>query len=145
MKPKKQIASPKQPQPVAQSIQLTAQTTVHRSGPLPDPVTLKEYDDILPGAAGRIFLMAEKDQAFHHSLHLREQATQHRTLLLGQVFGFLLGVMALAGAVFLSVNGLGLAGAAVFIGAVATLISAAVWAKRPPRKDPAANQPRFRG
>lgn len=145
MKPKKQIASPKEPQAVAQSIKLTAQTTVHRSGPLPDPITLKEYDDILPGAAERIFLIAEKDQAFHHTLYLRDQSAQHRTLLLGQIFGFILGVLALAAAVLLSINGLGLAGAAVFIGAVATLISAAVWAKRPPKKDSSANQQKFRG
>lgn len=33
--------------------------TTYRSGPLPDPRTLQEYEDILPGAAERLFLAYE--------------------------------------------------------------------------------------
>lgn len=40
---------------------------MHFSGPLPPPDVIKNYDQILPGSAERIFAMAEKEQAFRHS------------------------------------------------------------------------------
>jgi len=40
----------------------------HRSGPLPDPQTLAEYDRVVPGAAERILVMAERQQAHRQNL-----------------------------------------------------------------------------
>jgi uncharacterized membrane protein len=39
----------------------TVQQVIHHRGPIPDPETLKKYNEVLPGAADRIFAMAEKD------------------------------------------------------------------------------------
>ncbi len=42
------------------------------SGPLPDPLTFSQYDDIVPGAADRILQMAELN-----ARHMREMEEKH--------------------------------------------------------------------
>jgi uncharacterized membrane protein len=37
-------------------------------GPLPHPEVLRQYDEIVPGAANRILLMAEQQEQHRHSL-----------------------------------------------------------------------------
>lgn len=44
--------------------QMAVSAEYHHSGPIPDPMTLERYDQILPGAAERIIKMAE-DQSTH--------------------------------------------------------------------------------
>ena len=70
-----------------------------RSGPLPDPETLKDYELILPKAADRIFTLAERDQTFAHTYNLNEQKARAFATTLGQVFGFVLGLTGISGAV----------------------------------------------
>ena len=43
----------------------------YHAGPLPPPETLKEYNEILPDAAERIFSMAEKEQEHHHTTEIK--------------------------------------------------------------------------
>ncbi len=55
------------PKPAAQAaepkVTLEQRQITTRSGPIPDPGTLAEYDALLPGAAERILKMAEKQQS----------------------------------------------------------------------------------
>lgn len=104
------------------------QRIVSRSGPLPDPETLRVYEDLLPGASDRIFRMAEKDQNFVHTHQMRGQSFAFWTKTVGQIFGFLLGVTALIGCIYLAAHDKSFAGAVLFLGAVGTLIGTAVWA-----------------
>lgn len=90
------------------------------SGPLPPPDQLQHYNDVLPGAAERIFVMAENrekerlrlnaaNQVHVHAMDVRSmerevevvrrEFTQFRV---GQIFAFLLGVLALLGAFILA-------------------------------------------
>jgi len=64
------------------------------SGPIPPPAMLKEYDDLLPGAADRILKMAENQQS--HRLVLEKEAVTSELFRskLGMLCGF---VVALAG------------------------------------------------
>lgn len=101
-----------------------------RSGPLPDPQTLAEYETLLEGSANRIFQLAEKDQAFVHEAFFRDQRNAHRVTVLGQIFGFVLGTVGIVGAVWLISLDRSLTGLAVFAGALSTLIFAAAWGRK---------------
>lgn len=124
--------------------QFTVQQTVHhesRSGPLPDPDTLKEYELILPKAADRIFTLAERDQSFAHAYNLNEQKSRAFATTLGQIFGFVLGLAGIVGAVVLAIYGKEFGGVVLFLGSVGTLIATAVWGKNPPaRKTTSGNK-----
>ena len=115
--------------------QLTLQS-IHesRSGPLPDPNTLKEYEEILPKGADRIFTMAEREQSFAHTYNLKNQEIRSRASLLGQIFGFVLGVIGIIGAVVLSIYGKDVGSGIMFIGSVGTLIATAIWGRKSPAK-----------
>lgn len=65
-------------------------------GPLPDPITLEKYEEIHPGFAERILIIAEKEQAHRHSTQLvamENQQIQHQrdtnTFRIGQVFAIM--------------------------------------------------------
>jgi uncharacterized membrane protein len=64
-------------------------------GPLPPPATLAHYDNILPGLANRIVVMAEKEQQHAHvinaqALELEKEIrlAQNAYLRRGQYFAF---------------------------------------------------------
>lgn len=48
------------------------------SGPLPAPEDLARYDDLLPGAAERIFAMAEREQNHRLSMEREAMEADHR-------------------------------------------------------------------
>lgn len=97
------------------------------SGPIPPPDALREFNEIVPGSAERIFDMAEKQ--LDHRLRMEETVVRgdSRRSYLGLIAGFMLSATLIAGGVFLVVNGhdwaggllvgvniLGLAGAFVY-------------------------------
>lgn len=68
------------------------QHTSH-SGPLPHPEILKGYENILPGAAERVFAMAESQQKHRMAMEetiVKNQIKQSRN---GQIWGGLLAVL----------------------------------------------------
>ena len=74
------------------AIRLTAQW---QSGPLPSPDDLREYEVAMPGAADRIFMMAEQSQHADidydsRTLSIRENRERGDRIFAqcGQVFGF---------------------------------------------------------
>lgn len=113
----------------------------HFSGPLPPPEILARYDEILPGAAGRVITMAENQS--HHRRELESKTieaqidddrAQRKETLRGQVFGFLVAIVAITGGV-LSVclaPGLpgGVTGSIIGGGGVASLVYAFRYGKK---------------
>jgi uncharacterized membrane protein len=71
-----------------------------RTGPLPSPAEIGEYERILPGTADRIIKMAEKEQSHRHQSEIIEQTNRMRVTLIGQVFAFLIGVSGISGGIF---------------------------------------------
>lgn len=71
------------------------------AGQFPPPQILSEYDRIQPGLADRIFRMAEDDLAHTRSMD-RQLATY---MSRGQIFGFVLALIAIASSVYLILNG----------------------------------------
>ena len=109
-------------QPVTHSIQKVEQSVQIRSGPLPDPEAIAAYERALPGAADRIFRMAEKEQEHRHLSDLNESQRRHATIILGQAFAFTLGVFGVCGGIWLVANDKPLTGFTVFFTSLGTLI-----------------------
>jgi len=79
------------------TIRVTAQW---ETGPLPSPEMLREYEAVMPGAADRLFTMAEKSQQADidydsRTLLIRENNERGNRIFAqcGQVFGFVSVVM----------------------------------------------------
>lgn len=97
------------------------QAEIH-TGPLPHPEILKRYDEVVPGGAERIFILAEKEafsrnrredevmraniEAQERQLGIAEQQTRlaFRSDLIGQIFGMIVCILCVVGAVFLGMN-----------------------------------------
>lgn len=76
------------------------------SGPLPQPDVLSRYNEIVPGAAERIIAMAENQSRHRQELEAKavsaqveDDRAQRTETFRGQVFGFLIAIVAIAGGV----------------------------------------------
>lgn len=90
---------------------------------------LKEYEETLPGAAERIFEMAETEASHRHRQQDFELRSDANLEARGQIFGFVLGAVALIGGVILIALDKTILGTAAVIGAVAGLSGLFVWAR----------------
>jgi uncharacterized membrane protein len=80
-------------------IALLHQSIQHHSGPLPSPQILKEYNEILPDAAERIFNMAEKAQVHYETTEQRLVELEIKKVSRGQFLAFIIAITGMAGAV----------------------------------------------
>lgn len=75
----------------------THEVTIARSelyrGPIPPPQVLLGYNEIIPGLADRIVLMAEKEQAHHHLFSTNALKARVVEARLGQIFGLIIAVL----------------------------------------------------
>lgn len=74
------------------------QVQQHYSGPLPQPESLAQYDQIVPGAAERIIKMAEKEMEHRHRVEDSMTRSAIRSTFLGIIFAFM-SVLILSGSV----------------------------------------------
>lgn len=98
--------------PAARIIRIEAGFT----GPLPPPEMLAQYDAVISGGADRIVSMAE-DQSSH----------RRRMESRGQMFGFLLALIAILGGIGLILDGKSVAGLVPLIGAMGGLAGVFVY------------------
>lgn len=66
------------------------------SGPLPPPDSIREYNQILPGGAERIFAMAEKEQGHRHAVTSTAVNGSVNKDRRGQWMGFSIAIIILA-------------------------------------------------
>ncbi|HQK41836.1 MAG TPA: DUF2335 domain-containing protein [bacterium] len=73
------------------------------SGPIPPPELLKGYNEVVKDGAERIVVMAEKQS--NHRMQLEDHAIKEelKQSRLGQVFGFILGIVGLVLAAILAI------------------------------------------
>lgn len=112
------------------ALQLISQT-VRFSGPVPHPDDLARYDEILPGAADRIFAMAKKEQAHRHFKERKTLEISSR----GQWFGFILGIVILAVGGWLLHEGKDAAGYVALISALVALVGAFFYSRSEAKKE----------
>lgn len=108
----------------------------HFSGPLPPPEALERYEIILPGAADRIFNMAEDNNRFMIEMDKEAIRSQFIERRIGQCFGFVLGIVGLGGSFWLASIGHDWAatglGGATLVGLVSTFIYGRRQSEAPP-------------
>ncbi len=105
------------------------------AGPLPSPKVLKEYDQLLPGTAGKIVAMAER-QANHRQL-IEARVVHARTInsRLGLIFGLVIGLAALTAATLAAFNGSALVGSIIGVSGLASLVGVFVYGSQQQRHE----------
>ena len=105
------------------------------SGPIPPANQLSQYEQVLPGAADRIITMAEKQSQHRQEIEKVSIRTNARNSTLGVWFGFILGILTIAGGVFLAYNGRELSGSLIGSAGLIGLVSVFVYGTRSSRKE----------
>ncbi|MHB8371078.1 MAG: DUF2335 domain-containing protein [Leptospirales bacterium] len=94
------------------NVEIRGRMQVH-TGPLPDPETLRKYDDLLPGTAERIITMAEREQRHVHETVTRVHVWTLVRKQIGQFSGFLIAIGGLSVGSWLIYKGHDWAGTAI--------------------------------
>jgi uncharacterized membrane protein len=101
---------------------ITSVVAESTSGPLPPPSMLKGYEDVLPGAADRIFTLMEQQSAHRQELERVALDRNSRSRDRGQFFAFVLCALVIVGgfvAIYLGQSLVGMAAILIAIGGVA--------------------------
>lgn len=115
-----------------QTATVKAQTTVQQyQGPIPDPQSFSQYNQILPGAADRILAMAEKEAAHRQNIDEKNVWVYAISVFLGQVLAFILGLVVMGGGVWIMLKGQSAWGYASIITGVGTLVSVFILGRKP--------------
>ena len=83
------------------------------SGPLPPPRTLQEYETIIPGAANRIFEMADRQSEHRIQLEKAVVNGDSRRSYLAMIAAFILSALVIGGGIYLVATGHDWAGASL--------------------------------
>ncbi|MFA7421953.1 MAG: DUF2335 domain-containing protein [Melioribacteraceae bacterium] len=112
--------------------------TAHHSelyvGPLPKPETLKQFDDIVPGAAERIITQFEEQSRHRRSLEQVVISNDVKLSQRGLVFGFIIGMVAIICGGILAFLGREIAGSFIGGGGVVGLVSVFIYGSQSKRK-----------
>jgi len=87
------LPNPRGAKPIPDDGSVIIEETIQHSGPLPMPQQLRQYDDIVPGAAERIIRMAEGQGAHRQRLEVQDQRLQGR----GLTFAFIIAMSGVVG------------------------------------------------
>lgn len=121
----------KKPQPSSeQGPKLLRRSETHieaYGGPLPPPALLKEFDNVIPGAAERILKMAERQADHRQFLEKTVVSGDSKRAFCGLFVGAFVALCVLGGAVFLIHDGHDAAGATIAGLDVASLVSVFVY------------------
>ncbi|MGB8684188.1 MAG: DUF2335 domain-containing protein [Candidatus Binatus sp.] len=99
------------------------------SGPLPPPQILRGYNDAFAGCAERIVAMAERQSAHRQEIEKMVIDGNCRAQSRGQIFGFALAFMVIAGGVYLLAQGKSVEGFSAIILAGGSIIGALVFSR----------------
>jgi uncharacterized membrane protein len=113
------------------SHEVVVATTQQFSGPLPHPDALKQYDQLVPGAAKSIVDSFVKEGDHRRSCEKRESIVMEtwsdgdiRLQKRGQIFGFILGVIGIGGGLWAGINGAPATGSIIGGGSLAAIVTA---------------------
>jgi uncharacterized membrane protein len=121
---------PEHNEPTDKSVIARKTTLVHYEGPLPHPATLKQYDEIVPGAAERLISMAEAQASHRQDLESRVIRNDNLKSLLGTIFGFVIALVGFVGGLYAALKGQPFWGGAVSIGTLASVVIAFIYGTR---------------
>jgi uncharacterized membrane protein len=105
----------------AQSISAVIQS-LNFSGPLPPPILLRQYDEVVPGAAERIIKMAEEQAAHRQRLERQVVSTDNIKSVLGTILAFVVAIVGLGCSFWAAINGHPEFGTVLGVGTLASLV-----------------------
>ena len=96
---------PKDKRSMAEDLILAIAESKVYQGPIPPPEDFREYEAVLPGASKDILDMTKSQQ--EHRIDMEKKIVEHaiRSEHRGQLYGFILGVICICGALFASYIG----------------------------------------
>jgi uncharacterized membrane protein len=140
------VTVPDTPEKSSRLIQSPADKTVERSfveyresrftGPLPHPQLFEQYERVLPGAADRIFAMAESEA--HHRRAMEEKAInadiegmrrQFAEGRVGQFCALVITIGFIVSGTYVALRGQPLAGVALSGIGITTIVSTFIWGR----------------
>lgn len=83
----------------------TTVTAATWSAPIPPPVVIQQYEEILPGSADRILKMAEGQAGHRIELERTVVSGDSKRSYIGLFLGFFLSMMVIGGGIYLIANG----------------------------------------
>lgn len=107
----------------------SVELSVH-SGPLPSPAVLREFEEILPGSAERIFAQFETQSSHRRSLELLKLTSDAFSQRLGTVSASLIGLLGVIGGLWLTHEGKGIEGLAALFGTLAGLVGTFLYQRK---------------
>lgn len=105
------------------------------SGPLPSPEVLQKFNEIVPGAADRILVQFEEQSRHRRTLETKALNGENSRANWGMVCGFIIGMTALGGAIYLALSDHQLAGGIIGSGGIIGLTAVFVYGSRAKRND----------
>jgi uncharacterized membrane protein len=105
------------------------------SGPLPPPEALERYNQILPGAAERIVVMAESQHSHRLELEKHVITSNVAAQKLGTILGFVVAMTVVVGGIWLVHEGKSVAGLTAVITALASLVGVFLYSKREQQRE----------
>lgn len=105
------------------------------SGPLPQPHILEKYNQIIPNAAERILVMAEKQSQHRRELEVKVTRADIRDGGLGIICGLIIGLAGMVAAVIISLYGQPIVGGIMGIGTLVSLVEIFVIGSRQKREE----------
>ncbi len=100
------------------------------SGPLPHPEILERYNKIVPGSAERILAQFESQSLHRQRIELRVVNADAFAQIFGLICGFILGLIALGGGLFIVYVGKSIAGLSAFFLTLASFVGVYIYGKR---------------
>lgn len=93
---------------------------------LPSPEMLESYNTVIPGSAGRIIEMFEREQAHRHQWEARALRVHQVSTVLGQFLGFLVAAAIFGSATIIGLNGNASIAAFIWVFGMAIVTMAAI-------------------
>lgn len=119
---------------VSQSQSVSAQVQLYQ-GPLPAPEILRQYDQVVPGAAERIISMAEQQAKHRQNLESTVVLSDVKDSNTGLWLGFIIGIVAIISGAVCILQGHTIAGGVLGGSAVPGLTAVFVYGSRQRRKE----------
>lgn len=106
-------------------------TRTHYRGPIPPPELLRGYDEVLLGAAKRIFEMTENQQSHRMELEKLVISSNTKDAHLGVIFAFILGLVVISGGILMILMDKGAVLGTIFsFAGLATLLGTFIYGTR---------------
>lgn len=104
-------------------IVIQASKSVSFSGPIPHPDILKGYNEIVPGAAERILIMAEEQQKHRFSIENKIVSSSIKMRSRGSVLAFVILLLVIMSGIYLIIIGKPISGFVTLITALVPVLT----------------------